>query len=87
MASVRTLSIRFEADLISDAARDMEMIWRALPKCHGEKYRDFERRFEESCRIASFDPGIERLDDAWFIVTPPAAFQSMIAEARALGII
>lgn len=78
-----------EVDLIHDAIADIERITRALVKCHGQPYRELERRIERlmDCEIAWGEPKMHWIGDATFIIEPWPEVKAIIREARELEVI
>lgn len=82
-----TLRFTYEFDAVLDAIADMQRVVRALVKCHGQKYRDLERRIDGLlARIPTLKAGWRLVDTHW-IMTPPAEVTEILRDARRLGVI
>lgn len=83
------LHLKIETDLIHDAFRDLEMVNRALVKCHGLPFRKLQRRIDDliegEIEIGKVD--VHWLDAATGVMEPPSELRSILQEARSLGVI
>lgn len=86
MADVR-LSLHIEADPLFDAVDTLLHIHERLAKRHGDRFRAMERQIEAFVGDDGSGVGTESLEPGRIVLTPPKEWQSLIAEARALGII
>lgn len=84
-----TLTLTAEMDLVHDAIAEIEVIFRALAKCHGHQYRALERRIE---RLMDGESGLSEPCTHWigagrFIIEPFPEMKAIIRDARALEVI
>lgn len=88
MAS-RTIALTAEIDLVHDAIRQIEVVFRALAKCHGQQYRALERRIERLMDDESDlgEPRVHFIGGGCFIIEPFPEMKAIIREARTLGVI
>lgn len=82
-----TVDVVFETDLIGDAVAEVLHIHEALGRRHGDRFRQLERRIEALADGEIGTLGMIDLEPCRFVVTPPASLSSIIADARALGVI
>lgn len=84
-----TLTLTAELDLIRDAIDDIERIMRALVKCHGQPYRELERRIERLMESGEGwgEPKWHRLGGGIHIIEPWPEMKEIISQARELGVI
>lgn len=83
------LTLTVETDLVLDAIADIERIFCALAKRHGQRFRDLERRIE---RLMDLDanwgvPQSHSIGDGRFIFEPHPELKGIIREAREIGVI
>jgi hypothetical protein len=78
-----------ELELCYDAVAEIEMIMRALVKCHGAQYRAIERRIEQLMdgETSWGEPKAHSIGEGRFIFEPWPQMKAIIAEARGLGVI
>lgn len=86
MATAEPFVISLESELVTDAIRDLSMAYDAVIHRHGEAFRHLERRIEELVEAPS---GVElsAIADGRFVITPPAEWMAILAEAKRLGVI
>lgn len=81
--------IKLEADLISDAARDLARAYDLVRHRHGERFRALEKRLAD---LEQLDPQpiIHTLtcgDSIVLIAAPPVEWTALLAEAKQLEVI
>lgn len=83
------VSLTAEMELIHDAIADVERIFRALATCHGQQYRDLEKRIE--CLLEGetkvSDPVTHYIGGGRIVVEPFPEFKSIVRDAREMGVI
>lgn len=84
-----TLTLTAEMDLVHDAIAEIEVIFRALAKCHGQQYRALERRIERLIDDADDlgEPRMHWIGGGRFIIEPFPEMKAIICGARELGVI
>lgn len=83
------VTLTAETDLISDAVADLERIFRALSKCHGQQYRALEKRIErlgEDETVLS-EPRTHWIGEGHIVFEPWPEVKAIIRDARGLGVI
>lgn len=80
------MKLRIESDAVVDAARELNALSDTLRNRHGEAYRALLRRID-AIEVVTFEPIIKTTDDGAIIMTPPAEWTAILAEARKLGVI
>jgi hypothetical protein len=81
-----TLTLTVEMELINDACQDMDLIADALPKKHGAKYRDLDRRMMD-LEGGNLTPVPHDLGEGRIVLAPPVQIAAIIRDARSLGVI
>lgn len=84
-----TVTLTAEIDLIHDAIADIERIMRALVKCHGQPYRELERRIERLMdhEIEWGEPKTHWIGEGTVVFEPWSEVKAIIREARELEVI
>lgn len=80
------MKFRIESDAVVDAARELSTLAEALRSRHGDAFRALLRRIE-AIEAAKFEPVIRTTDDGAIILTPPAEWTAILAEARKHGVL
>lgn len=90
MATTR-IAVQWETEAVIDAFGEMHRVVRALAKCHGQRFRDLDRRIDDL--LESVADGTKKyvLGCKWLgthcVFTPPAEVTAILRDARRLGVI
>ena len=78
-----------ETELISDAVADVERIFRALAKFHGDAFRKLESRVDRLIdgEEPMSPPTVHWIGQGRVVFEPSAEIKAIIRDARELGVI
>lgn len=83
------LTLTAETELISDAVADVDRIFRALAKFHGDAFRELECRIDRLVDVEEpmSPPTAHWIGQGHVVFEPPSEIKAIIRDARALGVI